>query len=233
MRKMLLWDFDGTLGYRQGGMWGATMIEALKEYDPDTKLIAQDFRNFLISGFPWHHPERSYTHIQTSEEWWEPIIDKFFQGYVHYGIAEADAKRLAVNVRERFIDTSCWTLFDDTLETLKALSDLGWRHAIVSNHIPELGDIVKSLGLMNQVNYLVNSALVGYEKPNPMIFLHALRETGEPEKVWMIGDNIEADFFGAEAVGIQAILVRNMDSRATRNCRDLTDVIKIVEEHSG
>ncbi|WP_374020899.1 HAD-IA family hydrolase [Paenibacillus thiaminolyticus] len=42
------------------------------------------------------------------------------------------------------------------------------------------------------MNCFVKSALVGYEKPNPMIFLHALQETGEPEKVWMIGDNIEA-----------------------------------------
>ncbi|OPA73808.1 haloacid dehalogenase [Paenibacillus selenitireducens] len=229
MSKVLLWDFDGTLGYRQGGMWGASMLEALKEYDPTTNLKAPDFRDFLKSGFPWHHPEKSYTHIKSSEEWWEPILYKFFQGYVHYGIAEADAKKLAVNAKERFIDTSCWTVYDDTLVTLERLSDLGWRHAIVSNHIPELSKIVQTLGVMDYMNYFFNSALVGYEKPNPLIFKYVLRETGNPEIVWMIGDNFEADYRGAEAVGIQAILVRNIDTRAARNCRDINDVIKIIE----
>lgn len=43
MEKILLWDFDGTLGYRKNGMWGTSMIDALKEYDPHTKLTAPDF----------------------------------------------------------------------------------------------------------------------------------------------------------------------------------------------
>lgn len=49
--------------------------------------------------------------------------------------------------------------------------------------------------------------------------------------MWMIGDNIDADYFGAGAVGINAILVRNIDSRANRNCHNLKEVIKIIENY--
>jgi putative hydrolase of the HAD superfamily len=213
-------------------MWGASMIEALKEYDPHTSLTAPDFRDFLITGFPWHHPEKPYTHIKTSEEWWEPIIEKFARGYMHYGISEVDSFKLAVNTRRKFTDLNRWSLFDDTLITLTKLKQLGWKHTIVSNHIPELENIVASLGLMNMIDHFINSALVGYEKPNPEIYRIAFETSGRPEEVWMIGDNIEADGFGAEAVGIKSILVRNIDTRAQINCKNLIEVISIVESRS-
>jgi putative hydrolase of the HAD superfamily len=227
--KVILWDFDGTLGFRKDGMWGASMIEALLEYDPQTTLTAPSFRSFLISGFPWHNPETTHTHITTSEEWWEPILNKFVQGYSNYGIDYATALKLAQTAKQKFIHIERWTLFEDTMETLELLREYGWKHVIVSNHIPELIDIVKELGLGDQVDFLVNSAIVGYEKPNPKIYEHALELTSRPTDVWMVGDNVEADYFGAEAIGIKSILVHNMDSRATRNCKELREVVKIIE----
>ncbi|WP_054957290.1 HAD family hydrolase [Paenibacillus dakarensis] len=228
-RKILFWDFDGTLGYRKTGMWGASMLQALIEYDPNTKLTAPDFRQFLMSGFPWHHPEKSYTYINSAEAWWEPIQRKFVEGFVHYGVPYVDAERLAVNTKTLFLDKSYWALFDDTLDTLDELKNLGWKHVIVSNHVPELGEIIEYLGLKHKIIDFVNSALVGYEKPNPSIFQHALSRSGNPKHVWMIGDNFDADVLGAERIGIRSILVRNTDSRAKYSCKKLKDVISIVE----
>lgn len=45
----------------------------------------------------------------------------------------------------------------------------------------------------------------------------------------MIGDNIEADVFGAEAVGINSILVRKFDDRAKIYCKNLHEALKILE----
>jgi len=42
----------------------------------------------------------------------------------------------------------------------------------------------------------------------------------------MIGDNIEADVLGAQAVGIPAILVRKTDQRAIHACTDLSAVVE-------
>jgi putative hydrolase of the HAD superfamily len=226
--RFIFWDFDGTLGYRQGGMWGASMMEALREYDPNTTLVETDFREFLITGFPWHDPKTPHRHIRTPDEWWSPILKIFYGGFVYYQIPEGVARNLADRVREKFINLKKWKLFDDTLPTLDTLSTFGWKHAIVSNHIPELDRIVSALGLMDRIEVFVNSAVVGYEKPNPAIFQLALDEAGDANDVWMVGDNIDADVLGAEVVGIRSILVRKSDPRARRCCESLGEVIEII-----
>jgi putative hydrolase of the HAD superfamily len=59
---------------------------------------------------------------------------------------------------------------------------------------------------MDLVEEVINSAVVGAEKPNPLIFRHALAVTGADPDSWMIGDNPVADVEGARGVGMRAIL---------------------------
>jgi putative hydrolase of the HAD superfamily len=118
---------------------------------------------------------------------------------------------------------------------------MGWRHAIITNHMPELPGIVKALGLSPYIEFCVDSALTGYEKPHPQAFRLALTMAGNPEQVWMVGDNMVSDIKGAEAVGIPAILVNEphvhtnqvADIRDIRyRAADLTGVVKIIRENS-
>ena len=55
---------------------------------------------------------------------------------------------------------------------------------------------------------VTNSERVGVKKPNPKIFHYALQQAKTTsEKSIMIGDNLEDDIFGAEAVGIKSVLL--------------------------
>jgi putative hydrolase of the HAD superfamily len=54
--------------------------------------------------------------------------------------------------------------------------------------------------LSQYIDICLSSANIGYEKPHSEAFKTALRECGNPETVWMIGDNIEADIKGAKAL---------------------------------
>ncbi|MEV0734964.1 HAD-IA family hydrolase [Streptomyces sp. NPDC050549] len=54
---------------------------------------------------------------------------------------------------------------------------------------------------------MVNSSLIGREKPHRRIFETALDLAGRPERVWMVGDNPVADIAGAEGPRIPGILV--------------------------
>ena len=65
--RLLIWDFDGTLGYRHGGAWSASMLEVLQRQLPGIGATADHFRPYLQTGFPWHHPERPHPEIQTAE----------------------------------------------------------------------------------------------------------------------------------------------------------------------
>lgn len=129
----------------------------------------------------------------------------------------------------RFIDAIRFKLFEDTIKTLEFLQSSGWRHVILSNHVPELPHIVERLGLERLIDKYISSALFGYEKPHPEIFRIALELTGNPNTVWMVGDNFRVDVSGAEAVGIDAILVRNLRNQGARYfALNLWEGVKII-----
>lgn len=217
---VILWDFDGTLGYRPG-MWSQALLDVLLEQDPATIVTREDIRPYMREGFLWHQHHVPHVEVTTPEKWWAEAETIFIRAYVGTGCSPELARQLAPLARLRYLETSQWSLFEDVIPTLEALSSQGWQHAILSNHVPELSAIVDALGLTPHMRVVLSSALRGYEKPHPQAFLQAFELLGRPQTLWMIGDNIEADILGAQAVGIPAILVRKEDTRATYAYPDL------------
>jgi putative hydrolase of the HAD superfamily len=136
-------------------------------------------------------------------------------------------------VRERYTDPAGWLLYDDTIPALTELSRRGWRHVVLSNHVPELPAIIKSLGLAPHLAAIVNSASTGYEKPHPQAFRLALAAADRPDRIWMIGDNPTADIAGARAAGIDAILVRTSNPGLRHHAPDLTTVPDLITAADG
>jgi putative hydrolase of the HAD superfamily len=215
--RLALWDFDGTLAYRPG-MWSGCVVEVLDMHDPAHAITLEMVRAGLRQGFPWHSPDEQHPYPGDPERWWEPVESLIANTLIQAGLQAERCADLAHAVRLRFTDpTIAWTLFDDTIETLAAMAEAGWTNAILSNHVPELSALVTGLGLDEHVDRVFTSALLGYDKPHPEIFRHALRTYDDPEDAWMIGDNPVADVAGAEAVGIRAILVRTPATDRTKN----------------
>jgi putative hydrolase of the HAD superfamily len=169
------------------------------------------------------HPE-----LSDPEAWWAEVERLFIRAGVAVGLSEAEARPLARQAREVVVDPSSYFPFEDVRPALEALRGRGWRHVILSNHVPELPDIVSGLGLADLFDAVVTSALIGYEKPHPEAFRIGLDVAGRPDMLWMVGDNIVADVAGAEAVGIPAILLR-VDGEASRRAEDCWGVAAIVE----
>lgn len=221
-RKLILWDFEDTLAYRPG-RWSQAVLDVLREYHADCTVTQMDVQSFLNTGFPWHQPHLSHKEITTSEEWWSKIEALFKCAYIGFGCSSTLASHLASLAHQRYIDSSTWFLYDDVIKALETLSFHGWKHAILSNHVPELPAIVEALKLTPYVEAIFSSALSGYEKPHPQAFLQALEYLNYPiTTTWMVGDNIEADIFGAQSAGIPAILVRKEDARAKYVFPDLS-----------
>ncbi len=205
---VVLWDFDGTLGYREG-LWSACAIEVLDEHSPGHGVTVEMVRESFKGGFFWNRHEQPHTHLTDPEDWWAAMTPMLVSGLERCGVAPARTGEIAQAVRMRFVDPSIgWRLFEDVPEALALTRDAGMRNAILSNHVPELPAIVAGLGLGPLVERVFTSAATGYEKPHPEIFRIALRELGEPVERWMVGDNAVADVGGAEALGIPAIQVR-------------------------
>jgi len=222
-KKTILWDFDGTLAHRPG-MWTQALFDVLLERQPLSTATIEDIRPFMRDGFPWHRPREPHLHLTTAEDWWAEIEQLFVRAYVGAGCSAHEAALLAPLAHLRYLDIQGWLLFEDTLPALDALTQQGWEHVILSNHVPELPLIVAALGLSPYIHAIFTSGTTGYEKPHPQAFRYALDQLDSPSVVWMVGDNIEADVLGAEAVGIPAILVRKQDERAHEYCGALTEL---------
>jgi putative hydrolase of the HAD superfamily len=225
--RIVLWDFDGTLAWRPG-LWGGCVAEVLDELLPGHGVAIDTVREGLRGGFPWHAPTTPHPHLSDAEAWLAPILDLIAAAVERAGVARSQAERVARAVRERFIDPSCgWQLFDDTVPALARLSEFGWSHVVLSNHVPELPDLVRGLGLTGHFKHVVTSARIGYEKPHAEAFRAALRMCGNPRRVWMVGDNPVADVGGAEAIGLPAILVRSA-GEATHRADGLADAAALI-----
>ena len=221
--RVILWDFDGTLAERPG-MWGGCMLEVLDEHEPNHGIAPGSFRPFFGEGFPWQTPHLAHPELCATEKWWERVEPLFTRGYIGVGFSKERATALARLARERYVEVHHWRRFPDALPVLSNLLERGWRHVVLSNHVPELGAIISHLGLDGLLDAIVNSAQTGYEKPHPEAFVLARRAAGDPATIWMIGDNPTADVAGAEAAGIPAILVRQNGTGAQEVRRRAPDL---------
>jgi putative hydrolase of the HAD superfamily len=229
--RLLIWDFDGTLAHRRGETgWSILLAEALDGEEPGHRHSAETFRPHLREGFPWHRPEVAHPELCEPEAWWASVRPILARAYEAAGYAPARARELADAARRLYVDPDVgWALFDDTLPALRRLAEDGWTHAILSNHVPELRQLVAGLGLDDVIAEVSCSAETGYEKPHAAAFASVL-DRFRPTEAWMIGDNVVADVLGAEAVGIRSVLVRRADPRAVRYADSLADVAQFLEQ---
>ena len=187
VEKIILWDFEGTLVNRPG-RWGSALIEVLDVNEPGHQVDMEQIRPFLRDGFPWHRPHEVHTHLNQPDEWWSQVGQLFTRADKGVGFPSSRAEELSSYVRDVFINPDRFIIYEDTIPTLTTLLEKGWRHAVLSNHVPELPDIVAGIGLSPYIDWCMSSAFIGYEKPNPRAFHIALETVGNPEKVWMVGD---------------------------------------------
>jgi putative hydrolase of the HAD superfamily len=136
---------------------------------------------------------------------------------------------MAKAVRGVYLDPERWRLYEDAIPPLEGLSSSDWKHALLTNHVPELPEIAGRLGLDRHMERIFNSAQTGYEKPHPEAFRGVLDAIGGAEEVWMIGDNADADVAGAKAAGIPAVLVRKRREGVEPYCEDLGGIVEILD----
>lgn len=228
MRKVIYWDFHGTLAYNDW-MFSKALYKVINEYEPNSIISIDDFKKQPLTGFPWQQHEKDYLHLTNSDAWWKHVQPIFIDVYKSFNISEDKAIFYAEKVRYEITKSDEFSLYDDTIEMLDFFKNNGYINIILSNHIPELLNIVEKLGLRDYIEDCISSANVGYEKPNPKIYKYALEKAKNPEVAWMVGDSVIADVKGPESVGIKGVLVRNKRENTikyyAKNLRELKEII--------
>jgi putative hydrolase of the HAD superfamily len=125
------------------------------------------------------------------------------------GDVAALATRLGSVLRAAGRNDRLWSsVMPGVPETLERLRARGLRLAVVSNSDGSIEQGLERLGLRDCFDAVVDSFVVGVEKPDPRIFGHALARLGaDPSRTLHVGDMVYADVVGARRAGIHAVLL--------------------------
>ncbi|MFZ1057795.1 MAG: HAD family hydrolase, partial [Candidatus Rokuibacteriota bacterium] len=102
-----------------------------------------------------------------------------------------------------------WHIPDPEAETaLRLARDTGCVAGVISNSNGSVRSILEETGLAAHLQFILDSAVVGVEKPDPRIFLMGLAEARvAPGEAVYIGDLYSVDVLGARAAGMEAVLL--------------------------
>ncbi|PHQ29458.1 YjjG family noncanonical pyrimidine nucleotidase [Leeuwenhoekiella nanhaiensis] len=121
-------------------------------------------------------------------------------------------------------------LFDGTLELLEELEARYDLH-IITNGFEEVQHLkLKNSKIDRYFKTVTSSEAVGVKKPDPKIFMHALKVAdARVEESVMVGDTYEADILGAQNIGMQTIFFNYHNEKLNSGERviDRIDAVKI------
>jgi len=124
------------------------------------------------------------------------------------------------------------------LDLIKYLKNKQIMTGVLSNGLfIERYERIKRIGILNFIDVLISSDIVGVEKPDKKIFNYILKVMKIlPEESIYIGNDLIEDIKGARAVGILPILMLNKnhkDDKLPRNIiviEDFRDIINIINK---
>ncbi|HEY5718192.1 MAG TPA: HAD family hydrolase [Motiliproteus sp.] len=205
MIRVLTFDLDDTLWAVSPVVRAANiaLYQWLEQHAPrfTQRYQLRDFnrlRDEVVAQHPhWAH---SVTAIR---------LELLRRGLTASGYQGEELERLTCDAFEHFLAArNRVELFPHSRPMLEQLSQRYQLGALSNGN----ADIAR-IGLDDLFSFSFNADQVGSAKPDPLMFQHMLAHTGvAPEEVIHIGDSLEHDVRGAQALGIHSLWV-NLDQQ--------------------
>jgi putative hydrolase of the HAD superfamily len=145
------------------------------------------------------------------------------------------APRLATEIRAQIPTQRLWSaVLPGVPEALAQLRAAGLTVVAVSNSDGTVEQGLETFGLRQYLHHVVDSAVVGAEKPDVAIFHHALALAGSaPERTLHVGDLYAVDVLGARAAGLHALLLDPHGDWTDVDCDVVADVPALAATITG
>lgn len=162
---------------------------------------------------------------RTSEAW----RDYFRILLTRVGAPPEGTEEIIDTLAEAHDRVGLWTVaIEDAVATVRALKDAGHRLGVVSNAEGRVERDLDGAGYAGLFETVVDSHLVGVEKPDPEIFRIAMeRMSVEPETAVFLGDVPAVDIAGARAAGLRAVLLDRHDLYADLDVPRLRSIAEL------
>jgi HAD superfamily hydrolase (TIGR01549 family) len=150
------------------------------------------------------------------------------------GLAEVERERKAARLLQRIrtpeAQDRLWShVPPDLPPALARLRDHGLRLVVVSNSDGTVEAKLSTAGLRNLLHHVIDSHVVGSEKPDRGIFEYALRVAkSRPERTLHVGDLYHADVVGARGAGLHAVLLDPYGDWHDFDCDRARDVAELA-----
>ena len=120
----------------------------------------------------------------------------------------------------------------DALAAIRRVKAAGLVAGVVSNSNGWARALLDGAGLAADLDFVIDSAVVGVEKPDPRIFVLGLEQAGvAAHEAVYIGDLYSVDVLGSRAAGLEAILLDPRGLWGPRDChtaRDLAEATRFI-----
>jgi putative hydrolase of the HAD superfamily len=198
--EAVLFDAGNTLVYVDAGR----LTDILRRAGADTD--EERIRRAEIRARRRLHEVIADGHVGTEPEVWRAYFADLFRAS---GVPPEGMEQAGRGLRDAHANDHLWTyVIPGTARALGALSDHGYRLAVISNADGRVESLLEAVGLRSHFEFVLDSDVVGMEKPDPRIFLDGARRMGiEPHQCLYVGDLYPVDYQGATGAGMQAVLL--------------------------
>jgi len=183
----------------------AAGIEATLEALRDADRYSEDFYTVENGAAPIRDrpaAEREAFRIRHMQVWLEAA------GLPNDEGTARDIRARYLSEFETEADHRSYRVFSDVLPALLRIRESGLKTAVISNADKDVTVICVHFEFAEQMDLIVTSALVGWEKPDRRTFRAAYETLDvEPGRCLHIGDQPKSDVVGSIAVGMRAALI--------------------------
>ncbi|HLF09970.1 MAG TPA: HAD family hydrolase [Gammaproteobacteria bacterium] len=204
-----------------------SVVDALKQHHGD------DRRSLNVSQL--FERAKAFNQERPDGRVW-PLKERLAEIFAAEGGELTDA--LLDQMTERFLAPILATakLNPDAIPVLSKIRELGLQSAIVSNTpwgspAANWRAELARWRLLELVDTAVFCVDVGWRKPAPQVFQHALSSLGvSPDRALFVGDDVRWDIEGARRAGLTPILLGEAPAPADyRTIRRLSDLVPLLE----
>jgi putative hydrolase of the HAD superfamily len=198
----------------------------LEDFYATERLAKQKLDDWL-----WPQIRRREVPEQIDYYYWSEYLREFTR---RLSVAASEAGELTTLLIRSFQDIQLWSrVRPDTPDFLAGLAAQGYFLGVISNSIGTLEEQLVRLGLARYFQAILDSAIVGIQKPHPEIFKLALQRAGvEGSEAVFVGDTYATDVGGAQLAGLTGVLMDSVGAYPDAACpriSALPDLATVLE----
>ena len=203
--KGIIFDYGGTLD-TGGDHWSEIIWQSYRA--SDVAISKPEFREAYVFAERELARER---HILPAHDFHDMLLIKTrieLEWLAGQGLMSPDAVEEKSAATARYCYNAARASVEAAIPVLEALSER-YPIVLVSNFYGNIETVLEDFGVRRFFDAIIESAVLGIRKPDPLIFEHGVKARGLlPEQTLVIGDSYRKDIMPAESLGCQAIWLK-------------------------